>query len=314
MFNSNNDNNNNTNEQRQVISLQDVQNMSFTEPPPQVAVNPAAEAMMTSEKKEEVVGLKKRKKRHILRRILRISEFVFLVVLFLILRSRYLVYSDNVRQNLTYRSAPYSYEITRNNYKFYVEKYEEVNCGDDDNCEKKAIDNYSIGFTDFEMFLVRTYFDLTFKFKNNEKIIKPIELRTDLARRSIRALIMNDSKFLSNDKFNDYRVLDSSEKSEYTLRGFYYKEEKGRFYLDIALGHKMQKGFSVEVNEVHKIDGNLYFYIVENEPPKAEVWHNETDPVIYLEINSKPKEIFVRNITNGEEFKYVGPAIVAISG
>jgi len=239
------DNNNQDNEQqnvqpnvdiqnKQVISLQDVQNMTFTEPVKEVGTNPLQAVLDSTVNKDEQVMLKKRKIRNILRRVLRISEFIVLVIVFFVLRSKYLYYSSHVKQVLTYKSSPYVYEINRINYDFYVTKYEEYNCKEDNTCDKREVDNYKVLFGDTRMFFIRTYFDLTFKFKNNEKIIKYIDLRTELARRSMRAIITKDPYFLSTERYKDYRIIDFEEKSEYITRGFYYKEQEGSFYLNIA--------------------------------------------------------------------------------
>lgn len=293
---------NNTQENTQErITLQEVQNMTFpTEEEQKIQQEPIIDKEEVARQKKLARREKFRKVKNKIRKILIIPELILLILLVLFLRNKYLNYSNNVEQEIIYEYVPYRYEIHRKNYDFHVKKMKGENC-ENKVCNPVLEDEYDITFEKYQMFLIRTYFDTTFRFKNGKKNQSIIDLRTELSSRSMHSLIQNDAKFLELKSYKKYKITDYEQKSEFKTRGFQYEELEGRFYLTISLGKKEENGYTMTITDVHQEGTELIFYFSEEYPPTSDHWQNETTPALSIEIEEKPSKIRVKNIKNGEE-------------
>lgn len=244
----------------------------------------------------------KQKRKKLIRNIMTIPEIIVIILLVLFIRDKYIAHSNNVHQTLIYKAESNIYEIKRDNDDINVVKKHEVQCITDP-CEAIEVDKYKVKFSKTQMITIRTYFDTIFKFKSTTKEITPEDLNTDIGQRSIRSIIHKDSKFLDTKRFEDYKIYDHEQKSDYNEKGYTLKEMNDKFYLYIAIGTKNNSGYSIVINEAHKSGNNITFYIKEQKPDDdVEAMQVITNPVITLELTKRPGKIKVYNIDTGDEY------------
>lgn len=253
-------------------------------------------------------SMRQRKRKLIVKKIFRLFKWAIVILVIIVLRNKYIAYSGNVKQKITYNEFPYVYVFDRNNYDVNVTKYLKSNCDDEkQKCDVQTVGSYNIKFSDLQMFAVRTLFDIKLRFNGGEKELTYKDLNNELYERVVRALMMNDSKFLDTDRFTDYTVVDYSQKSVYKERGFYTDadNENGKTRITIALGKQEYDGYSVKINEVHETNGNYVVYVLVEEPVTTE-WKGDNAPIVVFEINANPDKVRVIDIKNGADFDYKG--------
>lgn len=261
---------------------------------------------VTSPNKRGDTG-KQRKRKLLVRRISRLLQWIIIILIILFLRGRYLSYTDRAVQKLTYKNFPYTYVIERNARDFSVTKMEDVDCKDIKNkCTTNNLASYNIKFENYQMLIIRTYFDFVFRFKNGEKSITKADLNNEYAERSIWSIMTKDGAFLSMDRYKNYQIIDYEQKSDYKEKGFYYDEDDSKIYITIALGKQEYDGYSIRVREAHKNGNDVVFYVEMEEPTANNKWKHENAPIVKIELLEKLENIRVININNGEEYNYKG--------
>ena len=90
-----------------------------------------------------------------------------------------------------------------------------------------------------------------------------------------------------------------------TKRGYYIdtlNEPNAPYYYIICMGEKSTGGYSLEINEVRKVDEKVEIIVKENVPPAGEVVTQAfTYPTITVEFPTQQKDIVIKN-TEGIEF------------
>ena len=277
------------------ITLKDVQSMSFPKEEivtqqqvpvmPETFIDPAE---------------KKNKRKRVFKRVKKILELVIIIGLIIFGIIKYRAYSKEVNQKLTYQYGNDLFEMVRDKNEFHVNHYIQE-CVEED-CHNTLSDDYNVSIEGIQKYFAILYFDFSFQLKNSSKTIKLVDLNTTLASKTVYSLIHNDMDFLSFNQYRDYTVINTEQKSDYTLRGYHYEERMGHFYLSIALGKKDNNGYDIKVIEAHKKGEELIIYVKETIPTKKDQWIRETQPAINLELNEPFKSIKVINVNNKEEF------------
>lgn len=277
------------------LTLKEVQNMQFPEEEqkPVVYQAPPQEDPLALQKKRDRYRLLFRK----LKPFIKLAIFLTIVT---VLYLKYNSYSLKADQVLTFEYHNTIFEFTRDSRNVKVVQKEEI-C--ENECVDSIVDEYNINFSKVQMFLLRTYFDITFRFQNGIKTIHKKELTSGFGGHSVYSMIHNDSKFLSFRQYRKYEVVSSEQKSDNTVRGFKYYEDKGHLYLMVCLGKKNSVGYTADVYEIHNQDDHLTVYVTEDEPDVDDKWINLSSPAIIVELNEKPASITVINARNKEVFK-----------
>ena len=279
------------------LTLKEVQNMQFPEEEKKPVVS------STPEKEEEDPLALQKKRDHYRLLFRKIKPFIKLMIFILIVGFvyyKYNSYSLKADQVLTFEYKDSIFEFSRDNKNIKVVQKQEVCDGE---CVETILDEYNINFGQFQMFLLRTYFDITFRFQNGIKTIHKKDLNTGFSGHSVYSMIHQDPKFLSFRQYRKYKVLSFEQKSENTIRGFQYIEDKGHLYLIIALGQKDTVGYVVDVYEIHNENDHITVYVTEDEPKDNDKWLNVSFPAINLELDERPATITVINVRNKEIFR-----------
>ena len=277
------------------LTLKEVQNMQFPEEEqkPVVYQAPPQEDPLALQKKRDRYRLLFRK----LKPFIKLAIFLTIVT---VLYLKYNSYSLKADQVLTFEYHNTIFEFTRDSRNVKVVQKEEI-C--ENECVDSIVDEYNINFGKVQMFLLRTYFDITFRFQNGIKTIHKKDLTSGFGGHSVYSMIHNDPKFLSFNQYRRYEVLSSEQKSENTIRGFQYLEDKGHLYLIVSLGKKDTVGYVIDLYEIHKENDHLTVYVTEDEPKENDKWLNVSYPAINIELDEKPVTITVINIRNKEVFQ-----------
>ncbi len=246
---------------------------------------------------------KKEKRKKIIRNIMTIPEIIIVVLLAMFLKSKYTSYSKDVHQILNYTAGTYVYEIHRDNNDIKVMKTKKKTCVLEP-CEVENLSDYNIKFSKNQMRAIRFFLDLQFKYKNNQtKTITYSNLKTDYGRRVIFSLIHNNSSFLGFETYNNYILKDFEQMSYFTTRGYKVQDNGGKKVLYIAMGEKPSSGYALVVNSAYKQGDDIYFYIKEQTPDTAnESLSLVTHPLITIELNDIPKNVYVYDVVSGEEY------------
>ena len=279
------------------ISLRDVQNMSFPVEEEKKQVIVPEERQLTAQEINEI----RNRRRQGAFKIFKLLRFLIAIIVVVFLFFQYKSYAKNTKQNIVYQFDHQIYEIHRIKNVLSVTHKEEINC-EESSCTTEIVAEYPISLEGFSAIVVRSYYDYLFFFHNGEKRITKKDLRTSFSSRSLYSMIHNDPYFLGIKKYRDYSVLAFEQKSDYVIRGYQYIEDKGHFYLSVAMGEKESSGYSMNVFEVHQIEDEMVFYITETSPSSSDKWINMTQPVLNIEINEKPNKIRVINVDSGEEY------------
>ena len=252
---------------------------------------------------------RKRKRKKFIRNIMTIPEIIIVILLALFLKNKYIKYSQNVHQVLTYTSNNYVYEIHRDNDNVKVMKNYRENCPVAP-CEIKNVSEYEIKFEKNEMRTVRVFLDLQFKFKSGNKTVTIDDMKTDFGKKCIYSMVHNSPSFLSYKAYNKYTIIDYEQMSSYTTRGFKYEVEGDKKTLNIAMGERPTSGYALVVNTAYKKGDDIYFYIKEQTPEaEGSSMALVTHPLVKIELQETPKNIYVYNVDSGEEYpNYDAPA------
>ncbi len=244
--------------------------------------------------------IKKAKRKKLIRNIMTIPEIIIVIFLALFLKNKYVDYSNAAHQILNYTSGSYIYEIHRDVDNIKVNKTKKVVCAAEP-CEVEKIAEYDIKFDKQQMTILKIFFDIEFKFKNETKSIDINKLKTDFGKKCIYSLIHNNGNFLSYKTYNNYSINDYEQMSSLTKKGFKY--DSGSSTLSIAAGEKQSSGYGLVVNSIFKKGDDLYVYVQEQTPSSEEASTKiVTHPLVKIELQEKPKNIYVYDLESGEEF------------
>ena len=280
-----------------------ITNETLMHPSQKKFISGRRKAELTEQQKRQ----KKQKRQRIFRNIMTIPEIILIVLLIMFLKDRYIAYSKDVHQTLTYKAGRYIYEIKRDNDDINVTKKMEEACTKDP-CPIVEVEKYQVKYSKKQMVVIRTYFDTIFKLKSKSKEVGPSDINSDIGTRSIRSIIHKDASFLDTKIFNGYQIVDYEQLGNNKDRGFIYEVENEKYYLTIALGPKSGGGYSLVVSEAHKNGNDLIFYITEQKPKDGEnTMQVITHPSLKLQINERPGNIKVYDIETGEEYPEVRP-------
>ena len=244
---------------------------------------------------------RKLKRQKLIRNIMTIPEIIIVIFLAIFCKNKYIEYSENVHQILSYTSGNYIYEIRRDNNHIKVLKNVQESCTNPP-CTTKNISEYEIKFGKNKMKVLRLYMDLEFKFKSSNKSITLDDLNTELGKKSIYSMIHNDGNFISFENYKKYSVVDYEQMSNFATKGYKFVPKNTGGTLYIAMGEKTTRGYGMVVNTAFKNGDDMYFYIKEQAPEHTESLSVITHPLIQLELEETPKKIYVYNLDTGEEF------------
>ena len=252
---------------------------------------------------------KKEKIKRIIRNIMTIPEIILIVFLAIFLKDKYIEYSKDVHQVLTYKAGEYEYTIKRDQDNIHVEKVLKENCTGS-SCTETKLKEYDVNFEGKKMFAIRFYIDIKFHFKGGKKTLTPNDIKTEYGKKSIRSLIHNDEAFLGFKTYTKYEITEYEQMSGYTEKGFKVEPKGEKALLTLALGERGSSGFSIIVNEIHENEGSYIVYIHEQIPTGDNTSYLTviTHPMIQVELEDIPKTVYVYEIDSGDEFKnYDGP-------
>ena len=245
---------------------------------------------------------KKRERKKLIKNIMTIPEIILVVLLALFLKNKYIAYSKNVHQILTYGSSNFVYEIHRDNDNIKVLKSYRKDCPVAP-CELTNLSEYEIKYDKNKMRALRIFMDIEFKFKSESKSINIDDLKTDFGKKSIYSMIHNNPAFLDFKTYNKYTIMDYEQMSSYTTKGYKYTTDGDKKILSIALGERPTSGYSLIVNSAYQDGDNVYFYVKEQVPSKEDsTMALVTHPLIRIELEESPKTIYVYNVDSGEEY------------
>lgn len=254
--------------------------------------------------------MRKRKaaRKKMIRNIMTIPEIIIVIIIALVLKNKYVDYSNSAHQILNYKSGSYIYEIHRDIDNFKVNKTKKVVCAAEP-CEVEKISEYDIKFENKQMTLLKLFFDLEFKFKNETKTIEIKNLKTDFGKKCIYSFVHNNGNFLSYERYNKYSIVDYEQMSSFTKRGFKY--DSGNNTLAIAAGERQSSGYGLVVNNIFKKGNDLYVFVMEQTPDGEDSSMKiVTHPLVKIELEEKVNNIYVYDLESGEEYvNYDAPKV-----
>ena len=245
--------------------------------------------------------MRKRKRKKMIQNIMTIPEIIIVVIVALVLKSKYIDYSKNVHQTLDYTSGDFVYEIHRDNDVIKVSKNIQTSC-EQVPCTLQNIKDYEIKFSKNQMTFIKLFFDFKFMFKSKTLALNETGMKTELGRRSVFAMIHNEPDFISMKNYKNYTVIDYEQMSTYINRGFHYDQTTKELF--VAMGERPTSGYAIVVTSAFKKDSGLYFYVTEQTPENQEnLLSLITHPMVKIQLGEAPSnEIHIYNIETGEEF------------
>ena len=253
---------------------------------------------------------KKLKRKKFIRSIMTIPEILLVIILALFLKNRYVRYAADAHQKLTFMTDPYIFEITRDGDDIKVIKNKQQTC-ETSPCENLKISEYNIEFDNNKMKYLQVFMDITFKLKSGDRTLLLNDIKTDFGKKCIYSMVNNKEDFLKWKSYHKYKIIDFEQLSNFTTKGFKYTEDGDKKYLYIATGEKTSSGYNLIVNRAIQEENDLYFYIEEQTPSAEEgISTLITHPLLKIELEETPKNIYVYNVCNGEEYiNYDSPRI-----
>ena len=252
---------------------------------------------------------RKAKRKRIIRNIMTIPEIIAVILLALFLKDKYIDYSKNVHQILNYTSDNYVYEIHRDNDAIKVVKNYRKECAVAP-CELDKLSEYDIKFGKKQMTVLRVFMDFKFMFKSTTKTITLDDVKTDWGKKCIYSMVHNSNYFVGFKSYKKYSIIEFEQmSSDYTQKGFKY--ESGDKTVNIAMGEKPSSGYNLVVTNVYKQNDDIYIYVKEQTPGEGDINMTVvTHPVLRLQLEEAPKNIYVYNVDSGEEYpNYDAPSV-----
>lgn len=267
--------------------------------------NPKAKPQLSPQEQRR----RKQKRKRIIRNIMTIPEIIFIVLLALFLKNKYIDYSKDVHQVLNYSAGDYMYAIHRDNQTVLVVKNHRKECATAP-CELEKVSEYEVKFGKNQMTAIRVFMDLKFKFKNGTKDVTISDIKTELGKKCLYGMIHNNDYFLGFKSYSKYTLVDFEQMGTYTKKGYKYTSASGKYTLDISMGEKNSGGYALVVNSVFKQGDDLYIYVQEQLPEDTTTTSVITHPMITIDLQEAPKNIFVYDIESGEQYPSLdGPTV-----
>ncbi|MBR3210994.1 MAG: protease complex subunit PrcB family protein [Bacilli bacterium] len=251
-----------------------------------------------------------KKMKKIFRNIMTIPEILAIVWLALFLKDKYVDYSKDVHQVLTYSADSYVYEIHRDNQDIKVVKSHRKECAVAP-CELENQSEYEIHFGKNQMTALRVFMDIELKFKSANKSITYKDIKTEFGKKCLFGIIHNNDYFLGFNTYKKYATIEFEQMGDYNQKGYKYEVVGGQKRLSISMGEKPSSGYILIVNYIYKKGDDFYVYVQEKSPESMEgVSTIITHPIYVLSLEDAPKNIYVYNVESGEEYPNLDAPVV----